>query len=121
MFIKKSQSLYDWPAFDTLNQCSQNGGDFSEQKDHNGTYICSSLAQGTVGGTVKERDLVGVTVTDDIFKGDRNSAAYKVEPNDTTTNIAAGIAGAINDNPIFKAAGFTATSSDNVFNISSGT
>lgn len=117
-------SNYDWPAFDALTPCSINTAVFNAHQDHNGVYICSSLAQGTVGGTIHTGDIMGISVTDGAVSPNPRSVSYTVQAGDTTTKIAAGLALAINNDTgtgSLHAAGITATSSGAVLSISSGT
>jgi LysM repeat protein len=117
----QSLSNYDWPAFDAQNGCVINTGVFSGHQDQSGVFICSSLAQGTVGGTATAGDFVGVVVTDPELDPNPHRAAYVVQAGDTTTMIAAGVAKVINGDSIYRAAGITATSFGDVVNIVSGT
>ena len=116
-----TQSLYDFPAFDTLIACDSNSGIFSAQQDHAGAYICSSRANGTVGGTVTVNDLVGVTVTDTALPGGSKSVAYQVVTGDTTAKIAAGLAAKITADTDMINAGISAINVGSVVRISSGT
>ena len=116
-------SIYDWPAFDSKLACNAGTGVFSDHKDHNGTYICSSSEKATVGGTVHTGDIVAVTVTDTILGvNNPHSVGYAVMSTDTTTaKVAIGLANAINGDSILHTAGVTATVSGSVVTISSGT
>lgn len=117
-------SNYDWPAFDALNGCVINTGAFSQHKDVNGVFICSSIVQGTVGGTVTAGDIVAITITDTALGvNNPQHATYTVQAGDTTTKIAQQLAASINGNGLLSASGvrITATSSGSTVNISSGT
>jgi len=117
-------SSYDWPTFDAAIACKNGSGVFQSHKDENGVYICSSLAQGTVGGTIHPTDIMGITVTDNAVSPNPRSVSYVVKTGDTDTTIAAGLALAINNDTgtgSLHNAGITATSAGAVLSISSGT
>lgn len=93
-------SSYDWQEFITnvTPQCGRSQGIFKGFKDNNGNQICGSLQQGVVGGTSFINEFIYLEVTDaSINGGAPHSVAGPVGAGLTTTQIAAGLATAINN------------------------
>ena len=63
----------------------------------------------TVGGSITNGDTVTLTVTLGTLSGGSRAVTYPVVTADTTTTVAAGVANAVNNDPVLQAAGITAT------------
>lgn len=116
-----TKSSYDWQELltSTTPQCSRSQGLFNGFKDSSGNEICGSLQAGLVGGSSFAGEYVYVTITDNaINNGGFNFKTIPgpVGPGQTTTQIAAYVAAAINADTTLNPGGgvpqrFYATSS----------
>lgn len=106
-----SQMAQDWTDFNALPKCSGVGSIFTSSRDRDGQYICSSSLTITVGGTPQAGNVVTLTVNDPALSPNPQAVSYTVQAGNTTTNVASGLATAINANANLAARNITATSS----------
>lgn len=89
------------------------------------TVTFDSLLNGnvnaTVGGTVTTGDVISVIIYDDSLSGGQEQVFYTAQSGDTLSDIATGIANAVNADTNITALGMSATSSSTTFSIAQPT